>query len=133
MTIAPFKPTINGGRIYGRGATDVKGGLACMLHAFERLVLESPADAPSVIMSCSCDEEATATGVQALVNYWQAKPSRSRLLAIRPSMAIVAEPTELDVVELIVVSCVFAPIQPVRLVIAVSQRMESTPSTRWRR
>ena len=33
MTIPPFDPVIDGGRMYGRGSCDTKAGLAGMLHA----------------------------------------------------------------------------------------------------
>ncbi len=36
MTISPFEPQVENGRITGRGASDVKGGLAAMLFAFRR-------------------------------------------------------------------------------------------------
>ena len=40
MTIPPFVPTIEQGRLYGRGSCDVKGSMAAMLLAFARLVRE---------------------------------------------------------------------------------------------
>lgn len=94
---APFTPRIRDGRIYGRGACDVKGGMAAMLSAFARLVRESPQSA-NVILSCSCDEEATAMGVRQLVTYWSSHSTKSRLLSAQPDVCIVAEPTELHVV-----------------------------------
>ena len=42
-----------------------------MLHAFGRLFTERPETSTSVVMCCSCDEEATTIGVQDLVSYWQ--------------------------------------------------------------
>src|SRR5438067_1268556 len=90
MTVAPFTPTERAGRLYGRGACDVKGGMAAMLAAFERLVRERPAGAANVILSCTCDEEAGMTGIDALVRSWAGSG--------RPDAAVVAEPTGLDVV-----------------------------------
>src|SRR4051794_28409318 len=37
MAIAPFGAEIENGKLYGRGACDVKGGMAAMLSAFSRL------------------------------------------------------------------------------------------------
>ena len=47
-------------------------------------------------MSCTCDEEATTTGIWSLIERWQA--GELKLLQQRPDSAIVAEPTMLDVV-----------------------------------
>ena len=97
MTIPPFEPSVSEGRVWGRGASDVKGGLASMLWAFARLVREQPAGAASVIMSCSCDEEQTTLGITDLCTYWE-NPGRSKLVTTRPDGAVIAEPTLLDVV-----------------------------------
>jgi len=96
MTVSPFTPEIRGERMYGRGTCDVKGGMASMLSAFERLVHERPAGAPRVVMSCTCDEEATTLGISHLVDGWSR--SGSRFSEQRPTVAVIAEPTELDVV-----------------------------------
>ena len=98
MSIDPFVPKVADGRITGRGAADVKGGLAAMLHAFTRLVKEKPAGAANVVLSCTCDEEFTTLGIRDLVSYWDAGSAKSKLLQSKPDGAVVAEPTGLDVV-----------------------------------
>ena len=96
MTVLPFTADIQGDRMYGRGTCDVKGGMASMLWAFERLVRERPAGAPRVVMSCTCDEEATTLGISHLVNSWSS--GGHRFCEKRPDVAVIAEPTLLDVV-----------------------------------
>jgi acetylornithine deacetylase len=92
MTINPFAARIEDGRLYGRGACDVKGGMAAMLSAFARLVREKPAGACRVVVACTVDEEFTFLGVQKLAK------SDLRGGAAGPVEAVVAEPTGLDVV-----------------------------------
>ncbi len=87
MTIEPFGAKIENGRLYGRGACDIKGGLSSMLTAFARLVRERPKSAAPVIMACVVDEEFTFTGITELARRMP-----------KPYSAIVAEPTELQIV-----------------------------------
>src|SRR5262249_13139033 len=65
MTVDPFGARIENGRLYGRGACDVKGGMTAMLQAFTRLAKEKPQSA-NVILACSVDEEHTSLGVREL-------------------------------------------------------------------
>jgi acetylornithine deacetylase len=87
MTIPPFEPVIADGRLYGRGSCDVKGSMAAMLTAFERLYRERPRGSASVLMACTVDEEFTHTGSSKLANSDHGA-----------SLAIVAEPTRLNLV-----------------------------------
>ena len=98
MTIDPFDPVVKQGRLYGRGACDVKGGLAAMLAAVARLADERPTGAANVLLSCTCDEESTIMGVRDLAEQLQIAGQPGSQFARRPDVAIVAEPTDLNVV-----------------------------------
>lgn len=81
----PFSGAVQGHRLLGRGAQDVKGGLAAMLAAAVTLV-QSPGRG-DVIVAGVADEEAYSAGTEALLDW-----------GIRADMAVVFEPSELDVV-----------------------------------
>jgi succinyl-diaminopimelate desuccinylase len=98
MTIAPFDPIEQSGRLYGRGSCDVKGGLTAMLAAFTRLIHERPVRLPNVVLSMTCDEESTSIGINHLTDSWSGKSAPYRLCPVRPDVAIVAEPTDLNIV-----------------------------------
>jgi acetylornithine deacetylase/succinyl-diaminopimelate desuccinylase family protein len=88
MTIPPFEPNIERGRLHGRGSCDVKGSMAAMLTAFARLVRERPIGSASVLLACTVDEEFTHTG-----------SSRLAEMEHKADLAIVAEPTSLNLVD----------------------------------
>lgn len=95
MTIDPYQPVVRDRRLYGRGACDVKGAMASMLSALVRLSQQPAESRSSVIVSLTCDEELGQMGALDLV---RRIGDGDRLLSPAPDMAIVAEPTSLDVV-----------------------------------
>lgn len=96
MTISPWSPEIRCGRVYGRGACDIKGGMACILSAVSRLAEERPAGMPTVVVACSVNEEFGDNGACHMPRLWE--PGDSSVVPRRPDAAIVLEPTELNIV-----------------------------------
>jgi succinyl-diaminopimelate desuccinylase len=53
----PFVPTLRDGRLYGRGAADMKSSLAAFVVAVERFVAERPRHSGSIALLVTSDEE----------------------------------------------------------------------------
>ena len=83
-----FKPRVENGRMFGRGACDTKGSVAAMFTAFLEVAMagERPAETELVFVGLM-DEENGQEGSRTL--------ARSRL---KGDLAIIGEPTELKVV-----------------------------------
>ena len=56
----PFEPAIRDGYLYGRGAADMKGGVAAMVTAIERFVARRPRHRGSIALLLTSDEEGPA-------------------------------------------------------------------------
>jgi acetylornithine deacetylase len=95
MSIPPFGAEVREGRLYGRGACDVKGGMAAMIAAVARLAAERPASRATVVLACTVNEECGFDGANALPRLWA---ESSSFLSRRPDAAVMAEPTELNIV-----------------------------------
>ena len=56
----PFEPVFRDGCLHGRGAADMKSGLAAMIVAFERFIADHPDHPGSLAMLVTSDEEGRA-------------------------------------------------------------------------
>lgn len=68
-SVDPFGASIDGDRIYGRGSTDMKGGVAAMVVAFERLASRwSQGDnRRPIVLALTASEESGCQGAQAVI------------------------------------------------------------------
>jgi succinyl-diaminopimelate desuccinylase len=83
----PFEPTIRDGRLYGRGAADMKSSLAAFVTAIERFVAAHPDHAGSIALLLTSDEEGVAT--DGTVKVVEALAARGQRL----DYCVVGEPT----------------------------------------
>ncbi|WP_369026808.1 succinyl-diaminopimelate desuccinylase [Qipengyuania sp. RANM35] len=82
-TTGAFEPEVRGDLLYGRGAVDMKGSIACMVDA----VADIPADAGTISFIITGDEEGPALhGTRALIDFMAAAGHT-------PDLCLVGEPT----------------------------------------
>lgn len=86
----PFTPTIEDGRLYGRGAADMKSSIAAFVTAAEAFVAAHPDHAGSIALLITSDEEGPAT--DGTVKVVQALADRGERL----DYCIVGEPTSVN-------------------------------------
>ena len=79
----PHTPEIVGDRLYGRGAYDMKGGLAAIMLAGAAAAQHRPRG--DVIVTAVCDEEKGSIGTESVLKRWRA------------DAAVITEPTGLAI------------------------------------
>jgi acetylornithine deacetylase len=84
MSVPPFEARLQDGRVWGRGAADMKGGVAALLAAARDAA--AGGFAGTLIVALTADEEEAGLGCRQLVS-----------AGLRADLAIVCEPTGLAV------------------------------------
>ncbi len=74
---APFEPTVRDGRLYGRGAADMKSGVAAMTLALEEFVRAQPDHHGTLALLLTSDEEGEAKdGVRRVAEEFRRREQR---------------------------------------------------------
>jgi succinyl-diaminopimelate desuccinylase len=85
----PFSGAVRGGRVYGRGAADMKSGLAAMLVAFLSIAKQKEPLAGDLVLAFSAGESSSCVGAKRIVE-------RGELA--NAGALLVGEPTSLSIV-----------------------------------
>ncbi|KLT73450.1 succinyl-diaminopimelate desuccinylase [Neisseria arctica] len=86
----PFQPTEREGRLFGRGAADMKTSIACFVTACERFIAQNPDHNGSIALLITSDEEGDAhDGTTKVVDILKARGETI-------DYCIVGEPTAVD-------------------------------------
>jgi succinyl-diaminopimelate desuccinylase len=87
----PFVATVREGKLFGRGAADMKSSIACFVVAAERFVAERPEHSGSIALLITSDEEGPA--VDGTVRVVEKLKARDELI----DYCIVGEPSSVDI------------------------------------
>ncbi len=86
----PFTPTHRDGRLYGRGASDMKTSIAAFVVAVEEFLAATPAPAIQIALLLTSDEEGPSVdGTKVVVEHLRARGERL-------DWCIVGEPTSVE-------------------------------------
>jgi succinyl-diaminopimelate desuccinylase len=86
----PFEPVLKGGILYGRGAADMKSGLAAMITATERFISAHPHHSGTLAFLLTSDEEGPSVdGTRRVMEVLEARNEKI-------TWCVVGEPTSTD-------------------------------------
>ncbi|HLB47302.1 MAG TPA: ArgE/DapE family deacylase [Anaerolineales bacterium] len=81
----PFSPSIRDGKLFGRGAYDMKGSVAACMAAIKALVDANVTLRGDVVLAAVADEEYASIGTAEVIKH------------VKADSAIVTEPTEMEI------------------------------------
>ncbi len=86
----PFEPVVRDGMLYGRGAADMKSGLAAMITATERFIANHPRHSGTLAFLLTSDEEGPSVdGTRRVMEVLEARGDKI-------TWCVVGEPTSTD-------------------------------------
>jgi acetylornithine deacetylase len=112
----PFEGTVKDGMIYGRGSADMLSGLAGMVYAIEAIVKTGHRPKGDIWFASLVAEEFGGTGALAVAEWM-------RLKGIKPTVAIMGEPTDAKDISLLCRAISFVDI----IVTGRAGHLERTP------
>ena len=74
-SVHPFKAVIKNGHLYGRGAQDMKGAIACWINAASKFINNKNFKG-SISIILSADEETSGLGTPAVIKYLKSKKEK---------------------------------------------------------
>ena len=86
-SVPPFDARVKDGRLFGRGAADMKGGIACFVEALARVLDANPDFDESLSLLITGDEEADAVNGTVKLLQWCADNGE------KPDTCLIGEPT----------------------------------------
>jgi acetylornithine deacetylase len=88
--LTPFEPVVKDGKLFGRGAQDMKAGLAASLAAVKALVDGGIEPGGDLLLAAVADEEYASLGTSGLIEVLRTENAL-------PDAAIICEPTGLQI------------------------------------
>jgi len=82
----PFEPRVIGNLLYGRGAADMKGGVAAMICAGINVARDSAICAGELVLNFVADEELNNAGTNSCISSWK-----------DADYIVIGEPTEMEI------------------------------------
>ena len=86
-TVEPFSGELISGRVFGRGAVDMKSAIGCFVEAVDRFLKSHPFENGTISLLITGDEEKEAVNGTVRVLQWMAQNGH------KPDACIVGEPT----------------------------------------